>query len=169
MRSSVFMSLNSLDSKISPQSLHSTNSASSSRLTICTRRCLQDCGSGFAGGEGGLEVINPAVPLNFVERGTDSREFSGIVDRAMRLSSGKVRKADDWMREGRGRLVKSDQIYRPDRKPLSARYLPSNEPPGGLAGRACRGLAGRVQSYPTKTVAILYDRICRSLPRNPKC
>jgi hypothetical protein len=34
IRSSVFMSLNSLDSKISPQSLHSTNSASSSRLTI---------------------------------------------------------------------------------------------------------------------------------------
>src|SRR5216684_1028509 len=37
------MSLNSLDSKISPHSLHSTNSESSSRLTICTRGCLQGC------------------------------------------------------------------------------------------------------------------------------
>src|ERR1039458_8652745 len=42
-RSSIFMSLNSLDSKISPHSLHSTNSESSSRLTICTRGCLQVC------------------------------------------------------------------------------------------------------------------------------
>ena len=41
--SSMFMSLNSLDSKISPHSLHSTNSESSSRLTICTRGCLQGC------------------------------------------------------------------------------------------------------------------------------
>ena len=43
VRSSMFMSLNSLDSKISPHSLHSTNSQSSSRLTICTRGCLQGC------------------------------------------------------------------------------------------------------------------------------
>src|ERR1035438_4719564 len=41
--SSIFMSLNSLDSNISPHSLHSTNSDSSSRLTICTRGCLQGC------------------------------------------------------------------------------------------------------------------------------
>src|SRR4051794_40045885 len=38
--SSIAMSLNSLESKTSPHSLHSTYSASSSRDTICTRRCL---------------------------------------------------------------------------------------------------------------------------------
>src|SRR5262249_8301561 len=38
--SSMAMSLNSLDSKTSPHSRHSTYSASSSRLTICTRGCL---------------------------------------------------------------------------------------------------------------------------------
>src|SRR5580698_1036556 len=58
--SSMFMSLNSLDSKISPHSLHSTNSDSSSRLTICTRGCLQGwrCTT-FCGGAGNLGVINP--------------------------------------------------------------------------------------------------------------
>src|SRR5215470_11660431 len=44
MRSSMAMSLNSLASKTSPHSLHSTNSLSSSRATICTRGCLQDLG-----------------------------------------------------------------------------------------------------------------------------
>src|SRR5205085_5151972 len=34
------MSLNSLASKTSPHSLHSTNSLSSSRATTCTRGCL---------------------------------------------------------------------------------------------------------------------------------
>lgn|SRR5580704_67339 len=38
--SSIAMSLNSLDSKTSPHSRHSTYSESSSRLTICTRGCL---------------------------------------------------------------------------------------------------------------------------------
>src|SRR5437762_444348 len=52
--------VNSLDSKISPHSLHSTNSQSSSRLTICTRGCLQGCCfCTLAGGDGDLEVINP--------------------------------------------------------------------------------------------------------------
>ena len=40
MLSSMAMSLNSLDSKTSPHSRHSTYSDSSSRLTICTRGCL---------------------------------------------------------------------------------------------------------------------------------
>src|SRR5581483_2824569 len=62
----MFMSLNSLDSKISPQRRHSTNSASSSRETICTRGCLH-CSmlvlfSGNCGG--GIGVINPgAAPI----------------------------------------------------------------------------------------------------------
>src|ERR1039458_2330092 len=58
--SSIFRSLNSLDSKISPHSLHSTNSDSSSRLTICTRGCLQGCFMSrlWAGGVD-FEVINP--------------------------------------------------------------------------------------------------------------
>src|SRR2546423_759583 len=37
------MSLNSLESKTSPHSWHSTNSASSSRATTRTRGCLQTC------------------------------------------------------------------------------------------------------------------------------
>ncbi len=58
------MSLNSLDSKISPHSLHSTNSESSSRPTICTRGCLQGClASGAGGGAGDFGVINPEGSL----------------------------------------------------------------------------------------------------------
>src|SRR5580700_2531796 len=59
--SSIIMSLNSLDSKISPHSRHSTNSASSSRATICTRGCLHSfMVLLFSGGcDGGIEVINP--------------------------------------------------------------------------------------------------------------
>src|SRR5580658_7022337 len=59
--SSIIMSLNSLDSKISPHSMHSTNSASSSRATICTRGCLHSfMVLLFSGGcDGGIEVINP--------------------------------------------------------------------------------------------------------------
>ena len=58
--SSISMSLNSLDSKISPHSLHSTYSESSSRDTICTRGCLQGCAGGFVGAAGGgMGVINP--------------------------------------------------------------------------------------------------------------
>ena len=61
--SSIFMSLNSLDSKISPHSRHSTNSASSSRDTICTRGCLHAgmllLFSGTCGG--GIRVINPGL------------------------------------------------------------------------------------------------------------
>ena len=39
--SSILISLNSLDSNMSPHSLHSTYSESSSRETICTSGCLQ--------------------------------------------------------------------------------------------------------------------------------
>ena len=48
--SSMFMSLNSLDSKISPHSWHSTNSESSSRATICTRGCLHGSALFWGGG-----------------------------------------------------------------------------------------------------------------------
>ncbi len=69
------MSLNSLDSKISPHSLHSTNSESASRLTICTRGCLQGCGGPALGrAEGGLTVINPEAPLHLTTEG----EFAAI-------------------------------------------------------------------------------------------
>ncbi len=53
------MSLNSLDSKISPHSLHSTYSESSSRETICTCGCLHGWGGAFclAGCAGWLGVI----------------------------------------------------------------------------------------------------------------
>ena len=58
--SSIIMSLNSLDSKISPHSLHSTYSESSSRDTICTRGCLHGGLGSFAGADGGeMGVINP--------------------------------------------------------------------------------------------------------------
>ena len=61
--SSMIMSLNSLDSNISPHSLHSTNSESSSRATIWTRGCLHGVMllflSGSSDGEDG--VINPGA------------------------------------------------------------------------------------------------------------
>src|SRR5579863_8301490 len=58
----MLISLSSLYSKISPHSRHSTNSASSSRLTIRTRGCLQGCFlSALCGGEGDFAVINPEV------------------------------------------------------------------------------------------------------------
>src|SRR5580698_2233072 len=77
--SSMFMSLNSLDSKISPHSLHSTNSDSSSRLTICTRGCLQGCfTSTVCGGRDDLEVIDPdGSPNELLAEGQVSPEFSG--------------------------------------------------------------------------------------------
>ncbi len=61
--SSMIMSLNSLDSKISPHSLHSTNSESSSRATICTRGCLHGAMSFWFSGVGDGEdgVINPGL------------------------------------------------------------------------------------------------------------
>src|SRR5258706_7581078 len=53
--SSMAISLNSDSSKISPQSSHSTYSASSSRETMRTRGCLQDCCmSVLESGKGGL-------------------------------------------------------------------------------------------------------------------
>src|ERR1039458_8693309 len=54
--SSIFMSLNSLDSNISPHSLHSTNSDSSSRLTICTRGQLVCVGTSATLGDGVSEM-----------------------------------------------------------------------------------------------------------------
>ena len=52
--SSIVISRNSLDSKMSPQSMQTTNSASSSRETTCTRGCLQSFGEVLlAGGWGG--------------------------------------------------------------------------------------------------------------------
>src|SRR5271154_3691398 len=64
--SSMAMSFNSLDSKTSPHSWHSTYSASSSRETICTRGCLHWSGLIFFLGDcdGRLGVINlPTIDL----------------------------------------------------------------------------------------------------------
>src|SRR5882724_1455283 len=55
MFSSMDMSLNSLDSKTSPHSWHSTNSASSSRATTRTRGCLHIFS--MAAGSGGRFAI----------------------------------------------------------------------------------------------------------------
>ncbi len=89
--SSMIMSLNSLDSKISPHSLHSTNSESSSRATICTRGCLH-CGVSLllsGSGDGGDGVINPGVGIPFKRLGI-SPEIGGILDRLLQLSSPSV-------------------------------------------------------------------------------
>src|SRR5437660_1086373 len=56
--SSMAMSFNSVASKISPHSMHSTNSASSSRATICTRGCLH-ASLLVLWGDGGVGIINP--------------------------------------------------------------------------------------------------------------
>src|SRR5579864_4786034 len=86
--SSMFMSLNSLDSKISPHSLHSTNSESSSRLTICTRGCLHGGFTLPVWEEVDLNVINPeGLQTSKRRRGTFSPEFHGILDLLCRLSS----------------------------------------------------------------------------------
>ena len=89
MRSSMFMSLNSLDSKISPHSLHSTNSDSSSRLTICTRGCLQGCFVlTFEGGTGDFAVMLSGESRRCTSfRGNIAPEFLGIVERPDVLSS----------------------------------------------------------------------------------
>jgi hypothetical protein len=75
--SSMPMSLNSPDSKISPHSRHSTNSSSSSRATICTRGCLH--GFGFllrlGTGEGGMGVINPGI--NSLAQEAGAAHFTG--------------------------------------------------------------------------------------------
>src|SRR5579864_7732877 len=86
----MFISLNSLDSKISPHSLHSTNSASSSRLTICTRGCLQGCFVlTFCGGAGNLGVIFQDCTSGTSAEGwwSFSPEFHGILERLGGLSS----------------------------------------------------------------------------------
>jgi len=65
--SSIAMSFNSLASKTSPHSWHSTYSDSSSRETICTRGCLHCSGLTFfgGGGDGWLDIINlPTVHLS---------------------------------------------------------------------------------------------------------
>src|SRR5882724_11687603 len=86
--SSMIMSLNSLDSKISPHSLHSTNSESSSRATICTRGCLHGGMLLFFSGswDGGDGVINPGLRIS-IERREISPEIGGILDRLVQLSS----------------------------------------------------------------------------------
>jgi hypothetical protein len=64
--SSIAMSFNSLASKTSPHSWHSTYSDSSSRETICTRGCLHCSGLTFFGGDcdGWLDIINlPTIHL----------------------------------------------------------------------------------------------------------
>src|SRR5208337_3570203 len=82
VRSSIFMSLNSLDSKISPHSLHSTNSASSSRLTICTRGCLQGCcAAALCGAEGDFDVINPGMPRQNLGGGQIRGSFRPLLER----------------------------------------------------------------------------------------
>jgi len=87
VRSSMFMSLNSLDSKTSPHSLHSTNSESSSRPTICTRGCLQGClVSRSWGGAGDLEVINREGSPEKRCGVLISVEFPGILDWLCQLS-----------------------------------------------------------------------------------
>ena len=96
--SSMIMSLNSLDSKISPHSLHSTNSESSSRATICTRGCLHGAMSLFFSGVGDGEdgVINPGVG-SLVERPGISPEIGGILDRLLQLSSPSVDLYSEWL------------------------------------------------------------------------
>src|SRR5579871_1733484 len=84
----MFMSLNSLDSKISPHSLHSTNSDSSSRLTICTRGCLHGCFLSTLCGVGdGLEVIDPDGRPMKCGWGQDIAGIFGILKLLGRLSS----------------------------------------------------------------------------------
>src|SRR5260221_11540911 len=84
----MFMSLNSLDSKISPHSLHSTNSESSSRLTIWTRGCLQGCfASRLWEGASDFGVIDPEGFLTNKRGGPNFAGISGILDRLCRLSS----------------------------------------------------------------------------------
>ena len=70
--SSIAMSFNSLDSKTSPHSWHSTYSDSSSRETICTRGCLHCSGATFfwADCDGWLSVIN------FVDCSTLERKWA---------------------------------------------------------------------------------------------
>jgi hypothetical protein len=75
VRSSIFMSLNSLESKTSPHSLHSTNSDSSSRPTICTRGCLQAGFLSGVGGAGDLDVIIREGSRQIRADGCVCREF----------------------------------------------------------------------------------------------
>src|ERR1700675_3661895 len=80
--SSIFMSLNSLDSKISPHSLHSTNSESSVRRTICTGGGLQRGFISRIWGEAVFEVINPGgLPRSMGV----SPKFHGILDPVCQL------------------------------------------------------------------------------------
>src|ERR1700737_1775202 len=83
----MFMSLNSLDSKISPHSLHSTNSESSSRLTTCTRGCLHGCFMSRLWGEVDFEVINPEGLQTNHGGGDVCAGIHGILDPVCRLSS----------------------------------------------------------------------------------
>src|SRR4051812_23613150 len=86
--SSIIMSLNSLDSKISPHSLHSTYSESSSRETICTRGCLHGGLGTFAAAEGGgMGVINPVCERAVREDQAKLRKLAVFLALARQLSS----------------------------------------------------------------------------------
>lgn|SRR5438132_1216482 len=86
--SSIIMSLNSLDSKISPHSLHSTYSESSSRDTICTRGCLHGGLGSFAGADGGeMGVINPVYERPAREGRAKLRKLAVFLALARQLSS----------------------------------------------------------------------------------
>src|ERR1019366_1094400 len=82
--SSIAMSFNSLDSKTSPHSWHSTYSDSSSRETICTRGCLHCSGLTFFCGEcdGWLCVIN----LSTIQLLSGNGRFPQIFDILRRLA-----------------------------------------------------------------------------------
>src|SRR5205807_9306747 len=90
--SSMAMSRNSLASKISPHSRHSTNSASSSRATICTRGCLHSGMSLLFSGnsDGGIGFIDPGCFPARAGRDEICRNLCGILDRLLDLSSLKV-------------------------------------------------------------------------------
>jgi hypothetical protein len=87
--SSMVMSLNSLESNMSPHSRHSTNSESSSRDTIWTRGCLHSfivlLLSEVCGGE--IGVINPTAYARHARGRGITREIGGILALPLGLSS----------------------------------------------------------------------------------
>lgn len=114
--SSIIMSLNSLDSKISPHSLHSTYSESSSRDTICTRGCLHGGLGTFAEADGGgIGVINPVYERPAREGRAKLRKLAVFLALARPLSS----------------------LFRTGLPPVQYPYL-SLEPPDGAF--PCNGL-----------------------------
>ncbi len=116
--SSIFISLNSLASKTSPHSWHSTNSESSSRATMRTRGCWHGSALfGVAGIWGGLlDVINPEwLPLP-KQAGEMEPEICRILDRTQGMSSP--------LRDPRWENTRPKMSYRCNQ--LSHRKLPLN-------------------------------------------